>query len=167
MKKLMERMQSLYKTKEYFIIFTVSLVTSFGLLIIIPIELTNLAIARMLSQYIILILTILFLYRNTKIKFPIKSILKTVGTSFIMATIFLLPMVNYAIILIYIITYLSGYVLILIIINEINLSDVKFLKILLPKQLHFLIRIIEVIIIKVNKLINKNRRHNSNNQQFH
>ena len=157
----------LNKTKEYFIIFTVSLVTSFGLLIIIPIELTNLAIARMLSQYIILILTILILYRNTKIKFPIKSILKTVGASFIMATIFLLPMTNYAIIFIYIITYLTGYVLSLIIINEINLSDVKFLKILLPKQLHFLIRIIEVIIIKVNKLINKNRRHNSNNQQFH
>ena len=157
----------LNKTKEYFIIFTVSLVTSFGLLIIIPIELTNLAIARMLSQYIILILTILFLYRNTKIKFPIKSILKTVGASFIMATIFLLPMTNYAIIPIYIITYLSGYVLILIIINEINLSDVKFLKILLPKKLHFLIRIIEIVIIKVNKLINKNRPHNSNNQQFH
>ena len=84
-----------------------------------------------------------------------------------MATIFLLPMTNYAIIPIYIITYLSGYVLILIIINEINLSDVKFLKILLPKKLHFLIRIIEIVIIKVNKLINKNRPHNSNNQQFH
>ena len=157
----------LNKTREYFIIITVSLVTSFGLLIIIPIELTNLAIARMLSQYIILILTILFLYKNTKIKFPIKSIVKTVGASFIMSTIFLLPITNYAVIPIYIIIYLSGYVLILIFINEINLSDVKFLKILIPKQLHFLIRIIELVIIKVNKLINRSQHHNNNNQQLH
>ena len=157
----------LNKTREYFIIITVSLVTSFGLLIIIPIELTNLAIARMLSQYIILILTILFLYKNTKIKFPIKSIVKTIGASFIMSTIFLLPITNYAVIPIYITTYLLGYVLILIFINEINLSDIKFLKILLPKQLHFLIRIIELVIIKVNKLINRNLHHNNNNQQLH
>ena len=109
-------------------------------------------------------------YKNTKIKFPIKSIVKTVGASFIMSTIFLLPITNYAVIPIYIIIYLSGYVLILIFINEINLSDVKFLKILIPKQGFDEFQIFDEynddLILRHSNLIEKMKTKNEDGQNF-